>query len=208
MKPHSAILAEILADAVNQTTSVQNLNMSSELSTLFLSVERQANHSLLGQLHEAVGLLDVMIVKARPHEALDYLLMGIWSLNFAAHSYRKAGEHELARIAGQRALWELNQFVVDGELRKDRFYEHFRIWYVLEMMGDAAVCADPPKARKFYEAARSGFAQMDDLDQAGEAAEIFPGYYLTDFAKAFLGDDDAVKWDGVRRVEVKMRHWT
>lgn len=208
MKPLAEVVTNLLADVIDPKLHVTGAAESTELVRLVEPLERQGKYALLGQVHETVGLIDVMIEKARPHLGLDRLLMGIWSFNLATHWYRKAGEHELARITGQRALWELNQFVVDGELRTTRYHEPFRIWYVLEMMGDAAICANPGETIQFYEAARSGFEHMDGTDQIEQGLEVFPGYALTHFANQFLPEIAPYHSDGVRRIDAKLKHWT
>lgn len=165
----------------------------------------------LGLLHESIAGSALLLVHADPDLPLDALLVAISQLIKAAHWHRLGRDLQRSSLTAQRAEVELTALLKGQELVTRRTGKKpYDVWYVLEMLGDAAVCHDAAAARSCFEAARKAFAAMSRTDQMAEWSEYFPGQYHAYTARFIPLPQGKTRYhldNGVSRTDYKLTYW-
>lgn len=165
----------------------------------------------LGLLHESIGSGALLLVHADPELSLDALLGAAGQLVKAAHWHRLGGDGPRAALLAQRAGVELSALLRGQELYTRRpGKKPYDVWYLLEMLGDAAVCHDADAARWWWEAAAKGFGSVSRTDQMSEWSEYFPGQYHAYTARFIPLPQGKTRYhldNGVSRIDYKLTYW-
>lgn len=165
------------------------------------------DHGGLGQLQESLGHTNLILTALRPHLNLAVQLDHVGNLIKAAHWYRLARDPDRSRNAGERAILELGQVVGPSGLASARPHSVHYHAYALEMLADAAVCAQPEGARQFFDAAARAFRRLSGQVQDAEAAEIFPGQYTSYMLTHFVPWHPGLRNRGSDRISYKAENW-
>lgn len=161
----------------------------------------------LGRLHETSGTTKLMLLQAVRRPSTGVYLDAVGDLIRASHWFHRAGDLELARAAGRRALMELDRLFPDGVFRGEMSGDGTEEWFVREMMGDAAVWVDAALASAYYREAVRGFRAMEDHAHVAAWNELFSGRYMEDILRLFLSADPRDYVDGEKRVRFKLKQW-